>query len=462
MRPPDAEPAVVSVRGAGLGIFRIQQGLRARVGSVSESKGLVMTRVIYAAIRPADARRKRRREPSAVQIAGTVRGAWRHGTCSLLFAVAAYPAWASEPLPPGGVRPPLVTCVRARQTVMVETVSVTGTLLPREEVVATSEIVGSEIVEVLAEEGDAVTRGQVLVRLSRSVLEAQIQQITAAIAVATAAIGQANSQIAQQKAVLSQSTPALERARALFRSGTAPAALLEQRQADQRADEAKLAAAQQGLAVAEAEKRLKEAQRNELWVRLDRTEIRAPVDGVVVGRTARLGAVTEAVQDALFRIAQDSRIELEAEIPESALSKIGPGQVAAVTIGEGQVIEGRVRVVRPEVDKASRLGKARIAFSHDPRLHVGGFAQGTMETARRRSVAVPMAAVLYEPDGTALQTVANDRIVINKVQTGLRMGNLVEIVSGVTEGAVVVASAGPFFGAGDPVTPVMVGPEESR
>lgn len=382
---------------------------------------------------------------------------------ALLGLAVAVQAHASE-RPPAGVdlTVPLVSCVRAVRMNMAETIPVTGTLLPREEVAVNAEIEGTQIVDILVEEGDPVSRGQVLARLSRSVLDAQLEQLTAAVAVAEASTGQARSQIAQQSAILSQTAPALERAQALFKSGSIPAAVLEQRESDQRANEARLAAARQGLAVAEAEKRLKEAQRAELLVRIGQTDIKAPVDGVLIRREARLGAVTVPAGEPLFRIAHDNRIELEAEVPEFALPKIHLGQAAIVTVGDGEAIDGRVRAVLPEVDRVSRLGRVRIAFDRNLRLHPGAFAGGVIETARRTSIAVPAGAVLYDPSGTALQTVAGDTIVVNRIRTGLRMGNLVEILSGLVEGDVVVAHAGPFLGEGDRVTPVFPAAGEIR
>ena len=69
---------------------------------------------------------------------------------------------------------------------------------------------------------------------------------------------------------------------------------------------------------------LAQAQRQELLVRLARTDIRAPVAGIVSRRTARLGAVVAGSRRPLFRIIQDGAVELEADVPELQLAKPPP------------------------------------------------------------------------------------------------------------------------------------------
>jgi len=75
-------------------------------------------------------------------------------------------------------------------------------------------------------------------------------------------------------------------------------AVLDQRIAGFRTAQSQVAAAKGALAVAEAEKSSRVAERRELMVRIDRTEVKAPVAGIVSRRTARLGAVAMSGGDA--------------------------------------------------------------------------------------------------------------------------------------------------------------------
>jgi HlyD family secretion protein len=348
-----------------------------------------------------------------------------------------------------------VTVIRAVEREVVERAVVTGTLIPREEVLVAPEIEGLRITEILVEEGDEVAKGQVLARLSRDMLDTNLAQNAAAIARADAAIAQAQSQIIQAEAAQVEAAQALERARALMRSGNATEAQLEQRVSAARAAEGRLAAARDGLRIAEAEKRSAEAQRQEIDVKLARTEIRAPSAGIISRKTARIGGTATASGDPLFRIIADGEIELEGEVTETQLVRIREGAPAQVRVDSARIVEGRVRNVAPEVERSTRLGRVRIALPRDPVLRIGAFARGDVELARRRGVAVPVSAVIYAADGPTVQVVVDDRVQARHVRTGLSAEGFVEIEQGVAAGEAVVTRAGSFLRDGDVVRPVM-------
>ena len=71
---------------------------------------------------------------------------------------------------------PVVNVAAARETDVVETVLVTGTLVPRDEILVGPEIEGLRIIELLVDEGELVEKGQVLARLSKETLVAQVAQ----------------------------------------------------------------------------------------------------------------------------------------------------------------------------------------------------------------------------------------------------------------------------------------------
>ncbi len=371
-----------------------------------------------------------------------------------LVIAQARAAAAREAEPPESLAP-AVTVTRAAERELVERVIVTGTLVPRDEVLVAPEIDGLRIVELLVEEGDRVEKGQVLARLARDLLDAQAAQNAASIARAEAAIAQARSQIVQAEAAQTEAAQALERTRALMRSGNATEVQLEQRVSAARAAEGRLAAARDGLRMAEAESRSAEAQQRETAVRLARTEIKAPAAGIVSRRTARLGATASVAGEPLFRIIAKGEIELEGEVTETQLLRIKDGFPAAVTIGPGRVVTGRVRMVLPEVDRATRLGRVRISLPDDPALRIGTFARGSIEIARRRGVAVPLSAVVYGSEGPSLQVVVDDRIRSRLIRPGLTADGFIEVLDGAEAGELVVTRAGSFLRDGDPIRPVL-------
>ncbi|MBN9432405.1 MAG: efflux RND transporter periplasmic adaptor subunit [Bosea sp.] len=366
------------------------------------------------------------------------------------------PAFGAEPAPAAtAARPPAITVAPAARGTVVDSETAVGSLVPREEVLVGVDLDGFRLVSVEAEEGDRVAAGQVLARLDADTLTVLLAQNTSQIARADAAIAQAKSQIAEAVATEVEAKAALDRSASLKEKGFAADATLDQRRSAADAATARRAAAEQGLAAAEADKALTEAQRRELELRLAKTEIKAPTAGIVLARNARIGAVVSGAGEPLFRIAEDGAVELEAEVPETALARIAVGQTAAIHVaGSSAVIPGTVRLVAPRIDAASRLGRVRIALPADAAVNVGAFARATIEIARHDGVALPQSAVVTIAGKPTAQVVVNGRIETRNLETGISGEGLVEVRSGVKEGEEVVLRAGTFVRDGDQVTPV--------
>lgn len=344
-----------------------------------------------------------------------------------------------------------VTAVRVHPADFVATLMVTGTLVPREEILVGPEVEGLRVIEILADEGDRVTKGQVLARLVSDTLDAQLAQNEASIQRSTAAIAQAKSNILSAEARLTEARNALNRGKPLAKSGYLSESGMDQREASAKTAEAQLAQAQDGLKVSEAEKAQLEAQRREITWRRQRTDIMAPADGVVSRRIARVGGYAAGASDAMFRIIAKGEIELDAEIPETHLRRVKAGQPVTVSVASDLSVQGVIRLVSPEVDKATRLGRVRVKLGDDPALRIGSFARGEIETGRSRGLAVPVASVLYTPEGASVQVVAGGEIKTRRVKLGLADKGLIEVREGLAEGDVVVAKSGTFLRDGDAV-----------
>ncbi|MBM3609906.1 MAG: efflux RND transporter periplasmic adaptor subunit, partial [Alphaproteobacteria bacterium] len=196
-----------------------------------------------------------------------------------------------------------VSVESARREEIVETITVTGSLTARREVLAGPEIDGLRIIEILAEEGDRVTKDQVLVRLSRETLDALVAQSDAGLARADAMIAQTRSQIAQAQANVTWTSADLRRAQELLGRGASTQAIVDQKLNASRTAQAQLEALRNALVASEAENKNLGAQRRELMIRVTRTEVRAPAGGVISRRSAKLGALAAAAApEPLFRI----------------------------------------------------------------------------------------------------------------------------------------------------------------
>lgn len=353
------------------------------------------------------------------------------------------------------VAAPSVTVSKVAIENFVETAAVSGSLIPREEILVSPEVEGLRVLELLADEGDKVKKGQVLARLVAEQLDAQLAQNDANLARSDAAIAQAESQIVQSEAQSKEAAAQLERAVPLKQSGYLSGATYDQRESAAHTTAAQLIATRDGLKAAKAEKAQVEAQRRELMWRRQNTEVTAPADGVISRRMGRIGGMASAAGEPMFRIIQNGEIELDAEIVETELRKVKVGQKAVVTVPENGDFQGTVRLVSPEVDKATRLGRVKIFLGVNPVLRIGSYARGRIETASSRGLAVPASAVAFEQGSKSVQVVRNDTVQKIQVSVGLVTGDLVEIKGGLKEGDLVVTRAGTFLRDGDVVRPIL-------
>lgn len=367
------------------------------------------------------------------------------------------PAKADVAAPaPNAVRGITISVVPAARREVIERLPVTGTLVAREEIMVGPEIDGYRITEILVEEGDRVEKGQVLARLSRDTLDTLLAQNTANAARAQAAIAQQKAQLLQMLAQRTEAEAAVERARTLIKTGATSQEVLDQRERAVKVASAQVTAAEESVTAAEADAAQIKANRDEIEVRLARTAIKAPEAGIISSRAARLGAIVlSANAEPLFRIVKDGAIDLDAEVPESALPRITPGLSVAVTpAGFLTPLEGKVRLVGAKVDNATRLARVAVALPDDPRLRPGAYGRGVIEVARHEGVALPQSAVQFASDGVFVLVIENDIVQRREVKTGLQGDGVVEIIKGVKEGENVVARAGGFLREGDRVTPV--------
>lgn len=203
------------------------------------------------------------------------------------------------------------------------TVSATGNLQPTNEIEVGSELSGI-ITEVLADNNDRVTRGQVLARLDTARLQDTVRESEAALVSAQAGVAQA-------QATLTQTTARLARLEDVYRlsDGLAPAA----NDLDvARGDKDRAAA---GLAVAQAAVGKARATLSSNRTQLSKATIRAPVAGVVLSRAVEPGQTVAASFNApvLFTLAEDlSRMLLEVKVDEADVGQVKAGQRATFQV----------------------------------------------------------------------------------------------------------------------------------
>jgi RND family efflux transporter MFP subunit len=235
-----------------------------------------------------------------------------------------------------------------------------------------SETSGVAVVELLAEEGDAVKHGQLLARLNDRVLVAQLAQ--------------QDANVSEARATLTEARANLQRAETLHRQNATSAQSLDARQAA-----ASTAAAR--LAVAEASKA-------ETAARLAQTRILAPADGYVSSRTVEIGQIVSSGQE-LFKVVREGRLELDAEVPETGLASVREGQAALVSADGAGEVAATVRAVAPSIDARTRLGIVHLALPPDSGFRPGMFARAEIALGDAPALVVPQGAVCGAKAGPA-------------------------------------------------------------
>lgn len=352
---------------------------------------------------------------------------------------------------------PPVTVVQAISSEVIDRVPVSGTLVPRNEILIYPQISGFTLDSINVDIGDVVKKGDVLANLNNSTLKAQLAQSQAGLAQAQAGVGQAKSQIQSAQASFTQAQSTLQRTEQLRTSGATTQTNLDQAIAVHQTSLANLASAHDGLAVAQAQQQQAQAQLVIGELNLDYARIIAPVDGIVAARNGQVGAIATSAGEPIFRIIEDGLIEIEVEIVETAMGSIARGNIALLDIAGVGDIEGEVRLISPIVDPVTRLGSARITTESNDHLRAGLFAGGWIITDKHQSVTVPATAVLTDADGTYVLLVQGDILERRSVLAGLIWKNNREVVEGLEIGDSVVAKSGAFYADGDKILPVMDG-----
>jgi len=329
-----------------------------------------------------------------------------------------------------------------REVTMARTLAASGSIAARDELLVAADAQGVRLLQVAVDVGHVVRRGQLLALGDDAQLQAQLAQQEA--------------QIRDKRAELAQAEANLERAERIKDSGVYSAEAVQTRRTA-----AESAAAKLDLAL---------AQKRELEVRIARTRVLAPADGVIVARNATVGAVMQPGME-LFRLIRGGEIEWRAELPDHALAAVQPGRPARVRIDDGRSIEGRVRLVAPTVNARTRNGLVHVTLPAGAPLRAGAHVQGELHLGEARVWTLPEAALLSR-DGQAFVYVIGEAGTAraHRVTTGARQGGLVE-VRGLAADARVVATgagfvkegervhvAGPDAGAPEPAA----GPEAQR
>lgn len=175
--------------------------------------------------------------------------------------------------------------------------------------------------------------------------------------------------------------------------------------------------------------------------------LRAPAAGLVTAVNTIAGAPASPQAGPMFKIAINNELELDAEVPSIHILKLNPGATARISRDDQPDIVGKVRLVSPQIDRATQLGHVRLSLASNPSIKVGMFARASIDAKRSCGVAIPRSAI----DHLTVQVVKGNTIETRRVRVGLVSDTSTEILEGVDVGDIVVADAGSSLHDGDTV-----------
>jgi RND family efflux transporter MFP subunit len=303
--------------------------------------------------------------------------------------------------------------VQAAKTMSVRPyVTAVGTLMPDEQVVASSEVDGI-IRSVAVDEGMVVAKGQLLAAVDDTDYRLEVQRAEAALR--------------QAEATLDNTTLEFNRKEALHKEE-----LVTKQQFDD-------VSTRRSLVTADRERaRATLALAKE---KLAKTKISSPLNGVVKEKKVSPGDYVKSAMP-IFTIIRIAPLKLDFTVAEKEAGKVKVGQDVSFIVDAlpDRSFGGRVSVIYPHLEEKTRtLRVEALVPNHDRFLKPGFFARVTLFTgAPRNAVVVPLNTILYDESKTKIFVAEAGRARERQVKIGLKYGEMLEITDGLREKETVV------------------------
>ena len=362
----------------------------------------------------------------------------------------------------GAAKPVKVEPVR--QESVHRAVDVVGTLTAVDQVTISSEADG-KVSRILADLGDRVKAGQVLLRIDNEKQQYSYEQQQAALARALAQYGASDPQnlpeiektpdAQRANADLVQATQAFERASELFKRTLISQQALDDARAALQSKRAIYNAALQNGKNLRASIQASEATMKLAGRQLRDTEIRAPFDGFVEKRLVNLGELVKS-QTPVMAVVRLDPLKVTAEIPEKMAPWISVGQPVDLQVDayRDRKFSGKLSRISPGVNTATRAFPFEALVPNaDTVLKPGTFARVHIESGQVDSVlTLPYAALQYRYGVNRVFVVNGGKLALRELSVGQRLGERIEIMSGVKAGENVAITDVDTLADGTPVT----------
>lgn len=330
--------------------------------------------------------------------------------------------------------------------------TVTGTLAAEEQVMLSLKVTG-RLEAMLVDLGSPVRRGQPVARLTPTDFELQLRQAEAALQQARARLGldpsgeddtidiDKTSIVRQAKVALDEARRQRERYATFVQRGISARAELESADAQMQIAEGRH---QDALEEVRNRQAVLMQRRSEVALarqRLEDTTLRSPIDGVVRERQAFAGEY-RAAGTPVMTVVRQHPLRLQLSVPERASAGVRLGQTVRVTVeGDSNAYEGRVARLSPAITEGNRTLPIEAEVpNQDGRLRPGMFARAEIVIDEELSIVVPQTALVVFAGVEKLLIAKEGKVHEQRVRSGRRVGDRVEILEGVSTGDLVITA----------------------
>ena len=291
--------------------------------------------------------------------------------------------------------------------------AITGSIQPERRADLRAEV-SAVVMQVMHENGDAVKKGDPLVRLDTTAIRDAL------------ASAEASQRAAEQS--LDQAQRQFERMKTLRGSGMASAQALDDAEGRRNAALSEVEAAKARLVLARQQ--------------VNRTEVRAPFDGIVSDRKVSAGDTAQVGKE-LLKVIDPSSMRFEGLVSADQIGAVKAGQAVSFRVnGYGdQTFNGKVRRVNPAANATTRQVEVLVDFigKEQPKL-AGLYAEGRVETESSSALTLPATAVVRDGDKASTWRVAGNKLQKAPVKLGDRDPRTGEfpVISGLADGDKVI------------------------
>jgi membrane fusion protein, multidrug efflux system len=329
----------------------------------------------------------------------------------------------------------------------------TGTVRSKTTSIVSSRIIGS-IIAVRVHEGERVRAGQVLIEIDKRDADAQLQKAQAGMREASNAleeiernIGAAQSAKAAAEANQALAASTFNRYRVLFERRSVSPQEFDEVQAKHRVADAEAERANRMLSSLASRK-------NQVLAKIDQAKadvasaqvyagyarVTSPINGIVTAKHVDTG--TMATPGApLITIEDDSQYRLEAAVEESRIGHIQANDRVQVRIDAlgGLELTGRVSEIVPTADPASRSHTVKIDLPAQPSLRSGSYGRASFAAGQTQAITIPLRAVIERGQLVSVFVVDDSGAArVRFIKTGKPYGDRVEVLSGLSDGELIV------------------------